>query len=123
MQRSVLISVILVVALLCSGWAAYVWLADRPPPPVTGNDVTYICLETKVVIEGPVQPVPAVNPQTGRRTLVRAIYSNSTEEWVPAPSEEVMRRNRQSLLEKKADAPLAFEASADSEETEADDAE
>ena len=35
---------------------------------VTGNDVTYICLETREVIEGPVQAVPALNPSTGRRT-------------------------------------------------------
>jgi hypothetical protein len=84
-------------------------MASRPPAAVTGNDVTYICLETQEVIEGPLEPLPAVNPATGRRTLVLAVYSNSTKKWVPAPSEEMMRKNRKMLAQDDGKSPLAFE--------------
>jgi hypothetical protein len=110
LTRFISFSILFVAALITAGWTVYSWVATRPPSPVTGNDVTYICLETHEVIDGPVQPVPALNPNTGRRTLVRAIYSNSTKEWVPAPSEEVLRRNRQALAQDDGNSPLAFEA-------------
>jgi hypothetical protein len=100
-------------ALALAAWWVYSWVADRRPAPVTGNDVTYICLETREVIEGPVQDVPAINPSTGRRTLVPAIYSNRTKEWVPAPSEEVLRKNRQMLSQEDGSSPLAFAAPED----------
>ena len=95
-------------ALLMAGWWVYSWMADRRPASVTGNDVTYICLETREVIEGPVQAVPALNPNTGRRTLVPAVYSNRTKEWVPAPSEEVLRKNREMLSQEDGNSPLVF---------------
>ena len=95
-------------ALALAGWGAVSWIAGRPPAPITGNDVTYICLETKEVIEGPVQAVPALNPATGRRTLVPAVYSNSTKNWVPAPPEVVVRKNRQSMSQEDGKSPLAF---------------
>ena len=52
--------------------------------------------------------MPALNPITGRRTLVLAVYSNRTKEWVPAPSEEVLRQNRQMLAQEDGKSPLAF---------------
>jgi hypothetical protein len=108
MARSFGLPLLFGTALLMAGWGVYSWNAARPPAPVTGNDVTYICLETKEVIEGPLEPVPAVNPATGRRTLVLAVYSNTSKEWVPAPSEEVLRKNRQMLAQDDGTAPLAF---------------
>jgi hypothetical protein len=104
------------VALITVAWSAYSWLGGRPPASITGNDVTYICLETREVIDGPVQAVPALNPSTGRRTLVRAVYSNSTKEWVPAPSEEMLRRNRRALAQEDGTSPLAFAPPEDAEE-------
>lgn len=118
MARSTSVRAVFTAALLLASWSAYSWLAARPPAPVTGNDVTYICLETREVIEGPVQDVPALNPSTGRRTLVRAIYSNATNEWVPAPSEEVLRKNRQMLAQDDGKSPLAFEPPEDAEASE-----
>ncbi len=117
MARLVGLGALFVVALGTIGWSAYSWVSGRPPASVTGNDVTYICLETREVIEGPVQAVPALNPSTGRRTLVRAVYSNSTKEWVPAPSEEVLRRNRHALAQDDGKSPLAFAPPEDAEET------
>jgi hypothetical protein len=108
LRRSIGLCLVFGTALILSGWGVWTWLRHRPPAPVTGNEVTYICLETREVIEGPVQAVPAINPGTGRRTLVPAVYSNRTHEWVPAPSEEVLRRNRQSLSQDDGHSPLAF---------------
>jgi hypothetical protein len=118
MARPIGLSVLFAAALITAGWSLYSWVAGRPPAPVTGNDVTYICLETREVIDGPVQPVPALNPTTGRRTLIRAIYSNSTKEWVPAPSEELLRMNRRALAQDDGSSPLAFEPPADNDDSE-----
>ena len=108
MARLIGLSLLFGAALVMAGWGMWSWVAHWRPAPVTGHDVTYICLETREVIEGPVQAVPALNPSTGRRTLVPAVYSNRTKEWVPAPSEEVLRKNRQSLSQEDGNSPLAF---------------
>jgi len=118
MTRTLCLSVLFGAALLTAGWGICSWIAGRPPAPVTGNDVTYICLETKEVIEGPLEPVPAVNPATGRRTLVLAVYSNTSKEWVPAPSEEVLRKNRQMLAQDDGTAPLSFAPPEEPEDSE-----
>lgn len=109
MQRPWIVGVLVATALLLVGSSLYSWLAGKPPGPDAGYDVTYICLETKEVIEGPVQPVPALNPKTGRRTLVRAVYSNQTQEWIPMPADDVLRRNRQALARDDGKSPLSFE--------------
>jgi len=118
MARSIGLSLLFGTAVIVGGWNLYSWMAGRPPAPVTGNDVTYICLETKEVIEGPLEPVPAVNPATGRRTLVLAMYSNTSKEWVPAPSEEVLRKNRQMLAQDDGKAPLSFAPPEEPEDSE-----
>ncbi len=116
MARLIGLRVLFGTALVMVGWGVYSWMASRPPAPVTGNDVTYICLETREVIEGPVQSVPALNPSTGRMTLVRAVYSNRTKAWVPAPSEEMLRKNRRSLSQEDGTSPLAFAPPEDPED-------
>lgn len=118
MARTIGLSLVFGTALLIGGWNFYSWMASRPPAPVIGNDVTYICLETQEVIEGPLEPVPALNPATGRRTLVLAVYSNLTNKWVPAPSEEVMRKNRQMLAQDDGKTPLAFAPPEEPDESE-----
>ena len=61
------------------------------------QEVTYICLETKEVVTGPAQAVPAINPKTGRATLARAVYHPPTRTWVAAPPDEVLRRQRREM--------------------------
>src|SRR5579872_5575529 len=97
MARTIGLSLLFGSALMLAGWAGYSIFARPGPAPEMDSDVTYICLETREVIDGPIQDVPAVNPRTGRRTLVRAIYSNREEGWVPMPSDEVLRKNRKML--------------------------
>lgn len=108
MARTIGLSLLFGTAVVLSGWGAYSWLARSGPPPVTGNEVTYVCLETREVIDGPAQDVPAINPKTGRRTLVRAVFSTRTNEWVPIPSEDVLRNNRHLLSRTDGTSPLAF---------------
>jgi hypothetical protein len=116
MARSIGLCLLFGTALAMAGWGAYSWVAGRRPAPVTGNEVTYICLETHAVMEGPVQELPALNPDTGRRTLVPAVYSNRTKAWVPAPPEEVLRKNRQMLIQEDGASPLAFAPPDDTED-------
>lgn len=53
-----------------------------------GGPAMYLCRETQQLVSGPPQPTPAVNPQTGRRTLYRALYCVRCENWqAVAPSE------------------------------------
>src|SRR5262245_58394827 len=48
-------------------------------------EVTYICRETRKLIRGPRQATPAVNPQTGRPTLVQALWCETCRDWMAAP--------------------------------------
>jgi hypothetical protein len=47
--------------------------------------VVYVCTETKEIITAPLQKVPAVNPKTGRSTLVRGVYCAECGRWYAAP--------------------------------------
>ena len=48
--------------------------------------VTYYCLETHKTVElEPQEEIPAVNPATGRRTLVPAYRDPKTKKWRPIP--------------------------------------
>lgn len=47
--------------------------------------VAYVCTETQAVVVDAPQPTPAVNPHTGRRTLVRGMYCDKCQEWFPVP--------------------------------------
>ncbi|HUG91805.1 MAG TPA: hypothetical protein VML55_13285 [Planctomycetaceae bacterium] len=54
----------------------------------TDAQVVYLCRETQELIRGRPQPTPAVNPETGRPTLYRALYCAKCEKWqAVAPSE------------------------------------
>lgn len=108
MTRTIGLSLLFGSALLLAGWAGYSIFAKSGPAPVMDSEVTYICLETHEVVDGPIKDVPAVNPKTGRRTLVRAVYSNREEGWVPVPSDEVLRKNRKMLSQADGNAPLSF---------------
>jgi hypothetical protein len=55
----------------------------------SGNEVVYICNETKQLVTAELQPVPAVNPTTGRPTLLRALYCEKCRKWHAVPPPEV----------------------------------
>lgn len=66
------------------------------PRRVTAEDsrrMVYVCQETGALTVGPPQPTPAVNPETGRATLVSALYCPKCERWRAAPPLELLQRN------------------------------
>ena len=74
------------------------WLLPDPPrdrsaSAETAQDVAYLCKETKKLIKAPPQPVPAVNPQTGRATLYRALYCGECKAWKAVPPPDVFPGN------------------------------
>lgn len=117
MPQKIGLSLLFGIAALLAVWAvgrAFDWSRPRP---VVDFEVAYVCLETQELVYGPVQPVPALNPTTGRRTLVRAVYSAHDDKWVAAPPEEVLRRQQQMLSGEAEESPLLF-APAEEEEGE-----
>ncbi|MGQ0636010.1 MAG: hypothetical protein ACT4QC_15475 [Planctomycetaceae bacterium] len=64
--------------------------AAAGPPPA--EEITYICRETKKLSRGPRQPTPAINPKTGRATLVQALYCPTCRKWYPAPPAALSER-------------------------------
>ena len=51
--------------------------------------VPYLCRETKMVVKAAPAPVPAVNPQTGKATLYRALYCPDCKKWHAVPPPDV----------------------------------
>jgi hypothetical protein len=56
------------------------------------TEITYVCRETKVLSRGPRVATPAINPKTGRATLVQALYCPECRKWGPAPPPELRER-------------------------------
>ena len=57
------------------------------------GDVVYLCRETQKLLKAPAQPVPAVNPDTGRPTLYRALYCSDCKKWHAVPPPDVFPGN------------------------------
>ncbi|REK25395.1 MAG: hypothetical protein DWQ41_12205 [Planctomycetota bacterium] len=58
------------------------------------NQIVYIDGETQSTIVADVtDDLPAVHPQTGRRTLMPGLYCNSCDTWHSSPPIEVLQRN------------------------------
>jgi hypothetical protein len=59
----------------------------------TNSQFVYICRETGRIVTAPPQPTPAVNPETGRTTLYRALYCGKCQSWRAVPPSEVYGGN------------------------------
>ena len=61
--------------------------------------VVYVDRKTKEVfiLEDSFE-TPAVNPKTGKRTLLRGLYCPECEKWYAVPPLEVIRRNPKSVF-------------------------
>ncbi len=55
--------------------------------------VAYYCKETKKIIVTTKQETPAINPETGRRTLFPTMYCEQCKAWRPIPSVEQAQKN------------------------------
>ncbi len=72
------------------------------------NTVAYLCSETGRLIVAPLGPTPALNPATGRRTLVRAMYCAECAKWYAAPPSDVSGGNPQNIRCPKHNTPLSM---------------
>jgi hypothetical protein len=75
----------------------YWLLAGRAAPPTASGptppaEIMYVCKETHRLIQGPRQPTPAVNPQTGRATLVQVLYCAKCNRWHLEPPPAIRDR-------------------------------
>ncbi len=84
-----------VLSLVVIGVGAYWVLPDRSRAQSADADpnVVYLCRETKALIKAPPQPVPALNPKTGRKTLYRALYCAECKNWQPVPPPDMYSGN------------------------------
>jgi hypothetical protein len=83
------------VGLVAAGYCGVQWYSHSAEPavgPAPATEITYVCRETKVLSRGPRVPTPAINPQTGRATLVQALYCPECRKWGPAPPPELRER-------------------------------
>lgn len=80
------------------------------PAPETGapTEMVFVDSQTKkVVLAEPTDELPALNPETGRRTLMPGLYCSHCRTWHPAPPVEVQQRNPKSRLCPKDGKPLS----------------
>jgi hypothetical protein len=83
------------VGLALGGYSGASWLL-RPSSVAAGSpqspEIMYLCRETKALSRGPRQQTPAVNPTTGRATLVQALYCPQCRKWRAAPPPAMRER-------------------------------
>lgn len=92
-------NVILVSAILALGFGGWGVLksfqstANEISLGTEPDEITYICTETGSISHGELKSTPAVNPATGRRTLVQALYCAQCKKWYPSPPPEMAERS------------------------------
>lgn len=85
--------VVAVLILIAGGYFALDSFSEPPEAgPEPSPEISYICRETGEISRGPRQPTPAINPATGRATLVQALYCPECQKWHPAPPAEFAER-------------------------------
>jgi hypothetical protein len=85
--------------LTLAAWLIVPFVFPPRPPAVAAEDIPvihYVCRESGEVFEQPLTGSPIENPQTGRLTLVPAVYDARRKKWKQGPPLEVM--HRQGLL-------------------------
>ena len=70
-----------------------------PPPDPQANQMVYFDRTTKkAVVYNVSREIPAMHPQTGKPTLVPALYCPQCQKWFPAPPIEVRERNPKAMI-------------------------
>ncbi len=94
----------LAVAGLClAAWLVVPVAFPPPPPAVAAEDIPsihYVCRESGEVFELPLAGDRREHPETGRPTLVPAVYDARRKRWRPGPPLEAM--HRMGLLQQQA---------------------
>lgn len=92
----ILIGLILVAAIATCGWTVYRQVQPTAVSVTIGEEpeeITFVCTETGEVSHGEWAPTPAMNPKTGRRTLMQGLYCSQCRKWYPAPPPEMAERS------------------------------
>lgn len=89
-------------AVLVLGLGAAVLWGGRAGPQ-DANDparqkIVYVCTETGRTLQGPATAVPAVNAETGRRTMMPGLYCEQCRKWHATAPFEVTQRDPASRL-------------------------
>ena len=95
-MRNSFIVIPALLALGFGGWTVLRTFHSMPNEIVVGEEpeeITYLCLETGKVSEGAWQPTPALNPATGKKTLVQGLYCAKCNKWYRAPPPEMVERS------------------------------
>ena len=70
---------------------------QNDPPPAEPVTIVLADTRSKALFTAPAETtLPAVHPQTGKPTLVRAWYCPKCQTWYPVPPAEVLQRNPKS---------------------------
>ena len=88
-----------IAGLAVTAWLVAPFVFPPRPPAVAAEDVLvihYVCQESGDVYELPLTGERLDHPETGRPTLVPAVYDARRKKWRPGPPLDVM--HRQGLL-------------------------
>lgn len=69
------------VGALAVGTAIFLWPDGHRGVSGPAVPIVYVCTETNETFSDQLQSVPAVNPKTGHRTLVRGVYCAECNRW------------------------------------------
>jgi len=105
-QGKLLFGIVLAAAALAGGG---LWLASRGAAPAAGATMVYVCSETGEVVSAPSQPLPALNPRTGRNTLLRGVYCPQCGRWYAAPPPDHFAGNPRELTCRIHNVPMTAE--------------
>ena len=75
----------------------------------SSENVTYVCTESGKVVVAPAQPQPAVNPETGKKTLLRGVYCPQCSKWYATPSPDHARGNPRELQCRVHNIPMTYD--------------
>jgi hypothetical protein len=82
-------------AFALASWLIMPHVLGRRPPAVAAHEamaIPYICQESGDVFRLPLSETVQVNPETGKPTLVPAVYDEKRRKWKPGPPLEVMHK-------------------------------
>lgn len=83
-------------ALGFGGWTVIRTFQSTPNEIIIGEEpeeITYVCTETGKLSQGEWMPTPALNPATGRKSLVQGLYCAKCRKWYRAPPPEMVERS------------------------------
>lgn len=84
-----------------AGWSLLLLSGCGNAPRPTGiAEEQWVFVDTatrKTFLGQPTAELPAIHPETGKRTLMPGLYCPRCQEWYPAPPLEVRQRNPESL--------------------------